>query len=313
MWFKGVDFFPHHIKLNVMRWRTVCVGISVALCVLSALLLGIKGFNYGVDFKGGSILEVQAKSGPLDIAKLRETMNGLGLGSVQIQGLDKPSEALIRVEQQPGGEAAQQAAANKVRTALGANIEVRRVEVVGPSVSRELKFWGAIAVTAAMFGILLYVWFRFEWQFAIAGVLALLHDVLITAGLFSLLDLEFGLTEVAAILTLAGYSINDTVVVFDRVRENLRRFKKMSLYDILDQSINETLSRTILTAGSVFLAVLALYYFGTEVIQGFAIAMIFGSIIGSWSSIFVAAPLVLLMGVKREHIEGSKAAGAAGA
>lgn len=313
MWFKGVDFFPHHVKLNVMRWRTVCVGISVAMCVISALLLGIKGFNYGVDFKGGSILEVQAKSGALDVAKLRETMNGLGLGSVQIQGLDKPSEALIRVEQQPGGEAAQQVAANKVRTALGANIEVRRVEVVGPSVSRELKFWGAIAVVAAMFGILLYVWFRFEWQFAIAGVLALLHDVLITAGLFSLLDLEFGLTEVAAILTLAGYSINDTVVVFDRVRENLRRFKKMSLYDILDTSINETLSRTVLTAGSVFLAVLALYYFGTEVIQGFAIAMIFGSIIGSWSSIFVAAPLVLLMGVKREHIEGTKATGAAGA
>ena len=309
MWFKGVDFFPHHIKLNVMRWRKVCVGISVALCVISALLLGIKGFNYGVDFKGGSILEVQSKSGALDIAKLRETMGGLGLGSVQIQGLDKPAEALIRVEQQPGGEAAQQAAANKVRSALGANIEVRRVEVVGPSVSRELKFWGAVAVVAAMFGILLYVWFRFEWQFAVAGVLALWHDVLITMGLFSLLNLEFGLTEVAAILTLAGYSINDTVVVFDRVRENLRRYKKMSLYDILDQSINETLSRTVLTAGSVFLAVLALYYFGTEVIQGFAIAMIFGSIIGSWSSIFVAAPLVLLMGVRREHIEGTKATG----
>jgi preprotein translocase SecF subunit len=219
---------------------------------------------------------------------------------VQIQGLDEPTDALIRVEQQDGGEEAQQAAADKVQDALGEEIEIRRVEVVGPAVSGELQQAGIIAVAAAMIGILFYIWFRFEWQFGVAAILALVHDIVITVGLFALLGFDFGLSEVAALLTLAGYSINDSVVVFDRIRENLRRYKKLPLVDLLNLSINEMMSRTVITSTTTFLAVLALYVFGTEVIRGFSFAMLFGILIGTWSSIFIASPFLLWVGVKRD-------------
>ncbi len=298
--FKGVDFFPHNTKLPVMELRRYCVTISWVAAMIALALIFTKGLNFGIDFKGGSLFEIQSKSGPVDIGSLRSKLSGLGLGDVQIQGLDKDNEALIRVEQQQGGETAQQDAADKVHDALGENIEIRRVEVVGPAVSGELKQAGIIAVSLAIVGILLYIWFRFEWQFGVAAILALVHDIIITIGVFSLLGFEFGLTEVAALLTLAGYSINDTVVVFDRIRENLRRFKKMPLIELLNMSINETLSRTVLTASTTFLAVLALYIFGTEVIRGFSFAMLFGILIGTWSSIFVASPFLLWIGVKRD-------------
>ena len=199
-----------------------------------------------------------------------------------------------------------------MQKALGENIDIRRAEVVGPAVSGELKQAGIIAVSLAIVGILLYIWFRFEWQFGVAAILALVHDIFITIGVFSLLGFEFGLTEVAALLTLAGYSINDTVVVFDRIRENLRRYKKMPLIELLNLSINETLSRTVLTASTTFLAVLALYVFGTEVIRGFSFAMLFGILIGTWSSIFVASPFLLWIGVKRDWTGAVKASPAAG-
>jgi len=298
--FKGVDFFPHNTKLPVMELRRYCVTISWVAAMIAVALIFTKGLNFGIDFKGGSLFEIQSNSGPVDIGSLRSKLSGLGLGDVQIQGLDQDNQALIRVEQQQGGETAQQDAANKVQEALGKNIEIRRAEVVGPAVSGELKQAGIIAVSLAIVGILLYIWFRFEWQFGVAAILALVHDILITIGVFSLLGFEFGLTEVAALLTLAGYSINDTVVVFDRIRENLRRFKKMPLIELLNMSINETLSRTVLTASTTFLAVLALYIFGTEVIRGFSFAMLFGILIGTWSSIFVASPFLLWIGVKRD-------------
>lgn len=310
--FKGVDFFPHGTKFQIMPMRRYFVGISLVAVIASIVLLFTNGLNFGIDFKGGSLFEVQSQAGNIDVAELRSKLGALELGEVQIQELDAPTDALIRLEEQPGGETAQQDAAKKVEDALGEEIEIRRTEVVGPTVSGELQEAGIIAVTVAILGILLYIWFRFEWQFGVAAILALVHDILITMGVLSLIGFSFGLTEVAALLTLAGYSINDSVVVFDRIRENLRRYKKMSLEELLNLSINETLSRTILTSTTTFLAVLALYVFGTEVIRGFSFVMLFGIIIGTWSSIFVAAPFLLWIGVKRDW-SGAAAKGSAAA
>ncbi len=315
--FKGVDFWPHGTRLPIMDVRRIFIAGSMIAVAAAVALLALKGLNFGIDFKGGSLFEVRHTSGKVDVAKVRETLGGLGLGEVQIQGLDQPGEILIRVETQKpvegqNAEQAQQAVEGKVRSALGSDFEFRRTEIVGPAVSGELKQAGIIAVTFAVIGILLYIWFRFEWQFGVAAILALIHDITITLGVFALLGLDFGLSEVAALLTLAGYSINDTVVVFDRIRENLRRYKKMPLVELLNLSINETLSRTILTSMTTFAAVLALYVFGTEVIKGFSFAMLFGIIIGTWSSIFVASPFLLWIGVKRDWSgEGAGATGAA--
>jgi preprotein translocase subunit SecF len=311
--FKGVDFFPHGTKWKIIEKRRIFVGLSWLLALLSAVLLFTRGLNYGVDFKGGSLIEVQAKGPTLDVSALRDQLHKLGLGEIQVQG-SGPNGALIRVAQQPApdeaAEAKAQEAANaKIKEALGSTYDLRRTEVVGPAVSSELKQTGIYAVIAAIFGIMVYLWFRFEWQFAIAAVVALIHDVFITVGMFSVLWYEFDLSVVAALLTLAGYSINDTVVVFDRIRENLRKFKKMPLNDLLNLSINDTLSRTVLTSVVTSLSVLALYVFGTSVIHGFAFAMLFGIAIGTYSSIFVASPLLLWMGVKRDWSGNTDVAG----
>lgn len=303
--FKGVDFWPHDKVFPIMKVRRSFVIASIVAFTLAVALLATRGLNFGIDFKGGSLFEIQSKSGAVDIGELRNKLNGLGLGSVQIQQLDEPTDALIRFEEQKAkdgesSEKAQQNAAEKVQEALGGDVEIRRTEVVGPAVSGELAWAGITAVLFAILGILLYIWFRFEWQFAIASIVALVHDITITLGVFSILGLDFGLSEVAALLTLAGYSINDTVVVFDRIRENLRRYKKMALDQLMNLSINETLSRTVLTSGTTLLAVLSIYVFGTEVIKGFAFAMLFGILIGTWSSIFVASPFLLWIGVKRD-------------
>ena len=299
MQFKGFDFFPHNTRWKIISWRYVFVGLSWALAIASAAMLFTRGLNYGVDFKGGTLIEVKAAAGNLDVSSLRDKLNRLGLGDVQVQGIGKGDEALIRIGQQPDDKT-QATAGAKVKEALGEGIVIRRSETVGPTVSSELKRTGIYAVIAALSGILIYVWFRFEWQFAVAGIVALVHDVFITTGMFSLLWYEFDLATVAALLTLAGYSINDTVVVFDRIRENMRKYKKMDFEQLLDQSINETLSRTVLTSSVTAVSVLALYLFGTEAIHGFSFAMLFGIIIGTYSSIFVAAPLLLYFGVSRD-------------
>jgi preprotein translocase SecF subunit len=207
---------------------------------------------------------------------------------------------LIRIEQQKGGEKNQQNAIRKVKETLGDSVDYRRVEVVGPTVSGELIQSGMIAILVAIFSVLLYIWFRFEWQFSIGAVAALVHDVVLTIGLFCLLQLEFGLSIIAAILTIVGYSLNDTVVVFDRVRENLRKYKKMPFSELLDHSVNDTLSRTILTSVTTLIALLSLYVFGGQVMRGFTFAMIWGVLVGTYSSVYVASPLLLILGVKRE-------------
>ncbi len=298
--FKGFDFFPHDLRLPFMKYRDIAVGMSIVAMAISLALFFVKGLNYGVDFKGGSMIEVQSKDGPADIASMRDKLHKLGLGGVQIQQFGTPTDVLIRIEQQPGGEAEQQIALKKTIEALGSGYLQRRVEVVGPAVSGELRRSGIIAVFASLFAIVAYVWFRFEWQFAVGAIVALLHDVLLTVGVFSLFQFEFDLSIIAALLTILGYSVNDTVVVSDRIRENLRRYKRMDLDQLLDLSINETLSRTILTAFTAIVVLLALYFFGGEVIRNFNFAMLFGIVVGTYSSIFIAAPILGYLGLRRD-------------
>ncbi len=303
--FKGYDFFPHNLRLPFMRYKGLALGASFIAMALSLVLFFTLGLNYGVDFKGGSMLEVQSTKGPADIGELREKLGKLGIGGVQIQSFGTPTDVLIRIEQQEGGEAAQQVALKKVLDALGGNYQQRRFETVGAAVSSELRWTGFYAVVAGLVAIMAYVWFRFDWQFALGAVVSLMHDVLLTVGVFSLFQLEFDLSIVAALLTILGYSVNDTVVVSDRIRENLRKYKKMELNELLDLSINETLSRTILTGCTAVAVLLALYIFGGEVIRNFNFAMLFGIVVGTYSSIFIGAPLLGYLGVKREWGGGS--------
>lgn len=298
--FKGNDFFPHGTQLPFMKYKNICVALSFIAMAISLAIILTKGFNFGVDFKGGSLIEVRAKSGSADISQMRDKLNGLGLGDVQIQSFGSDADALIRIEQQPGEDDAQQAAAKKVLEALGADFDQRRIEVVGPAVSSELRMTGLIAVLASIVAIVMYVWFRFEWQFSVGVVLGLFHDVLVTAGIFSLFQLGFDLAIVAALLTILGYSVNDSVVVADRIRENLRKYKKMPLTELLNLSINETLSRTILTGVTTIAVLLALFFLGGEVIRNFTFAMLFGVLIGTYSSIFISAPVIDFLGVKRD-------------
>jgi preprotein translocase subunit SecF len=311
--FKGYDFFPHNTRIPFMRYKGRCLSLSIAGMLLSLLLFAVKGLSYGVDFKGGSLIEAQATTGAADIGALRDKLNKLGVGAVQIQNFGAPSDVLIRVEQQPGGEAEQQTALKKVTDALAGQYVQRRTEVVGPAVSSELRFTGFLSVALGLVAIVAYVWFRFEWQFALGAIVALTHDVLLTVGVFALLQLEFDLSIVAALLTILGYSVNDTVVVSDRIRENLRKYKRMELDELLNQSINETLSRTILTACTALVVLFALYVFGGEVIRNFNFAMLFGIVVGTYSSVFIAAPLLGYLGVKREWTGPATAKKASGA
>jgi preprotein translocase SecF subunit len=311
--FKGHDFFPHNTRLPFMDYKSLCVGLSIVAMALSLAIIMIKGFNYGVDFKGGSLIEVRAKSGPADVSQMRNQLNVLGLGDVQIQTFGTDADVLIRIEQQPGEEEAQQVAANKVLSTLGDGFEQRRIEVVGPAVSSELRTTGIIAVLASIVAIVAYVWFRFEWQFSVGVVLGLFHDVLVTAGIFSLFQLSFDLSIVAALLTILGYSVNDSVVVADRIRENLRKYKKMPLTELLNLSINETLSRTVLTGVTTIAVLLSLFFLGGEVIRPFTFAMLFGVIIGTYSSIFISAPVIDYLGVKRDWSDEASKAAASGA
>jgi preprotein translocase subunit SecF len=243
-------------------------------------------------------MEVQTKSGPADIATMRTTLSSLGLGEVQLQQFGGPDNVLIRVAEQPGGDEAQQVAVQKVRGALGTNVEYRRVEVVGPRVSGELLAYGMLGLIFAIVGILIYLWFRFEWQFALGAMVANVHDIVLTIGFMSISQVDFDLTSIAALLTILGYSLNDTVVIYDRIRELLRRYKKMPMPQLLNESINQTLSRSIITHLTVTLALLALLVFGGNAIHSFTAVMMFGVVlVGTYTSIFIAAPVLIYLGV----------------
>jgi preprotein translocase subunit SecF len=279
------------------------------LSIVAILLFFHPGLNLGIDFRGGTLIELQTKDGPADLGKMRTTLTGLGLGDVQLQQFGGPSDVLIRIAQQPGGEAAQQAAVQKVRGALGEQIEYRRVEVVGPRVSGELLSWGMIGIIAAIGAILVYLWFRFEWQFALGAMIANVHDLVLTLGFMALMQIDFDLTSIAALLTILGYSLNDTVVIYDRIREMLRRYKRLPMPDLLNISINSTLSRSIITHLTVTLALLALFFFGGHAIHGFVTTMMFGVVlVGTYTSVFIAAPILIYLGVGTGRQEATEAA-----
>lgn len=289
---------PDDTKFDFMRFRRISFPISAVLSILAISLYFFHGLNFGIDFKGGLLMEVHAKSGPADLGKMRETLSGLGLGEVQLQQFGGPDNVLIRVAEQPGGETAQQAAVQKVRGALGDSVEYQRVEVVGPRVSSELLSYGVVGLGLAIFGILIYLWFRFEWQFALGAMIANVHDIVLTIGFMSVTQIDFDLTSIAALLTILGYSLNDTVVIYDRIREMLRKFKKMPMDDLLNASVNQTLSRSVITHVTVTLALLALLLFGGQAIHSFAATMTFGVVlVGTYTSIFIAAPILIYLGV----------------
>lgn len=299
---------PDDTKFDFMRFRRISFPISAILSILAIVLFFHNGLNLGVDFVGGTLLEVQSKQGPADLAKMRSTMSSLELGEVQLQQFGADTDVLIRIPQQPGGEAAQQEAAAKVRAALGEGIDVRRTEVVGPRVSTELLAYGIIGLLMAVCAIFVYLWFRFEWQFALGAMIANVHDLVLTIGFLSLTQIEFDLNGIAALITILGYSLNDTVVIYDRIREMLRRYKRMPIADLLNVSVNSTLSRSVITHMTVTLALLALYFFGGHAIHAFTATMLFGVVlVGTYTSIFIAAPILIYLGVglgRQEADEG---------
>jgi preprotein translocase subunit SecF len=298
---------PDDTKFDFMRFRRISFPASAVLSIVAILLFFFHGLNFGIDFVGGTLIEIQSKAGPADLAKMRTTLGGLGLGEVQLQEFGGPTNVLIRVAQQPGGEEAQQAAIAKVRQALGDSVDYRRVEVVGPRVSSELLASSTIGLGLAIFAILLYLWFRFEWQFSLGAMIANVHDLVLTIGYMSLTQIDFDLSSIAALLTILGYSLNDTVVIYDRIREMLRRYKRMSMPDLLNISVNSTLSRSIITHVTVTLALLALLLFGGHAIHSFVATMIFGVVlVGTYTSVFIAAPILIYLGVGTTRMEAEE-------
>jgi preprotein translocase subunit SecF len=298
------DVIPHlHIvppdtKFDFIQFRRISFPISALLTIAAITLYFTHGLNFGIDFRGGTLIEVQSKAGPADISGMRAKLGTLDLTEFQLQQFGSPTEVLIRIAQQPGGEEGQQAAVQRVRGALGDSVEYRRVEVVGPRVSTELLSYGLIGIFVAIGGILIYLWFRFEWQFALGATIANAHDLVLTIGFMSIAQIDFDLTSIAALLTILGYSLNDTVVIYDRIRELLRRYKRMPITDLLNASINSTLSRSIVTHLTVTLALLSLFLFGGQAIHSFTATMMFGVVlVGTYTSIFIASPLLIYLGV----------------
>lgn len=305
MW--TLKLVPAETKIDFIRLHIASFIVSASLVIASLGLFFTQGLNFGIDFKGGTLIEI-GTNGPADIADLRDIIGSLDLGEVQIQEFGSPEDVLIRIGEKADAtdNAENLSAVDQIRNALPQDVTFRRVEVVGPQISGELVRAGFLAVTVAIGLMLFYIWLRFEWQFSVGAVLALIHDIILTIGVFCLIQLEFNLSIIAAILTIVGYSMNDTVVVYDRVRENLRRFKKMPLSELANLSINSTLSRTVMTSVTTLLALFSLYILGGEVIRGFTLAMIWGVFVGTYSSIFIAAPVLMYLGVKRDWSEAAK-------
>lgn len=291
---------PEKTNFDFMRVHKVMTAISVFGMVATVVLLCTVGLNLGTDFAGGMLMEVQSKKAE-DMSQLRTDLENLDVGTINLQEFGEKGRVLIRVGNPKGeGEEAQKQAVESIKSVLGEDAVYRRVEYVGPQVGQELVKKGFIAVILSCVGILIYVMARFQWQFGLGSVVALLHDTLLTIGLFCLTRAEFDLTTLAAVLMIAGYSINDTVVVFDRVREMMQKYRKMPMPELINLSINATLSRTILTGGTAILALIVLYFFGGPVIQGFVGALIWGIVVGTYSSVFVATPLLLYLGLNDE-------------
>jgi len=283
---------PYDTKIDFIRQRFISMGVSLFISIASIVGLFTIGLNYGVDFKGGYLLEVRSEK-PFDLSLLRGKLDALGFGEVKLQEAGSPNDVMIRIEKKEDENSTQNVTIQKVKEALGEDVQYRRIETVGPKVSEALKRNGILAVVCALLAMLVYIWFRYEWQFGISGIIALIHDCITVIGFYVFTGFEFNESAVVAILMTAGYSINDTVVIYDRIRENMRKFKKTSLIDLINRSVNDTLSRTVLTSSTTLIALFSLYFFGGKVIEDLALPMIVGIGTGTYSSIFVSSVLLL--------------------
>lgn len=294
-----IQIFPVTPRFRFMEKRWVGFAVSIAFTLLSLGLVFTKGLNLGIDFTGGILMEAHAEK-PIDLAPLRERLGHQEFGEVSLQHMGSESDVLIRIQVGETDEQAKVVAKVKeiLASLIQGQIDYRKIDFVGPTVGKELVMAGIWATLFSFVAIMLYMWFRFEWQYGLGGILALFHDSIMVIGFFAVTQFEFGLTAVAAVLTIVGYSINDSVVIYDRIRENMRRFKKMEVTDIINASINETLSRTVLTAGTTLFAAMALAIFGGDVIEGFSWAMVFGVIVGCYSSIYVSAPVLIYLNIR---------------
>ena len=288
--------------INFNKFYKLFNLISLSLVVASVLLLFFKGLNFGVDFKGGTLIELRSNDKNINVTSLRQSFNKMNLGDFNVKKFGNENDFLIKIEKKDTTANAIEIIKKDLTSSLGSSFNFRRVENVGPKVSSELLKSGIIAIALSLAAMLFYIWIRFEWQFSLGAILALFHDVIITLGLFSLFSLEINLSIVAAVLTIVGYSMNDTVVIYDRVRENLRKFSDIKIYELTNISINETLSRTIITSATTLLALVSIYLFGGEILKGFSLAMIMGVIFGTYSSIYIANPILVKLRVSQKTI-----------
>ncbi len=287
-----IAFNKYYNKFNIL---------SISLVVISLFLLVFKGLNFGIDFKGGTLIELRSTDTKINVSSLRDNLNQMNLGDVSVKNFGNEIDFLIKFENNKNQNIIEEIKSNLDKS-FGNKFSFRRVENVGPKVSAELLRSGIIAISVALFLMLVYIWIRFEWQFSLGAILALFHDVIVTLGLFSLLGLEINLSIIAAVLTIVGYSMNDTVVIFDRVRENLRKYSDIKIYELTNISINETLSRTLITSITTLLALLSIFFFGGEILKGFSLAMIFGVIFGTYSSIYIANTVLVRLKVSQKTI-----------
>ena len=288
--------------INFNKFYKLFNLVSLCLVITSILLLFFKGLNFGVDFKGGTLIELRSNDKNINVTSLRQSFNKMNLGDFNVKKFGNENDFLIKIEKKDTSANAIEVIKKDLTSSLGGSFNFRRVENVGPKVSSELLKSGIIAIALSLAAMLFYIWIRFEWQFSLGAILALFHDVIITLGLFSLFSLEINLSIVAAVLTIVGYSMNDTVVIFDRVRENLRKFSDIKIYELTNMSINETLSRTIITSATTLLALVSIYLFGGEILKGFSLAMIMGVIFGTYSSIYIANPILVKLRVSQKTI-----------
>ena len=288
--------------INFNKFYKLFNLISLSLVTISIILLFTKGLNYGVDFKGGTLIELRSNDKKISVTLLRDSFSNMNLGDFNVKKFGNENDFLIKVEKKDTSADAIEIIKKELRSSVGNNFTFRRVENVGPKVSSELLTSGIVAIVVSLAAMLFYIWIRFEWQFSLGAILALFHDVIITLGLFSLFSLEINLSIVAAVLTIVGYSMNDTVVIYDRVRENLRKFSDIKIFELTNISINETLSRTIITSVTTMLALVSIYLFGGEILKGFSLAMIMGVVFGTYSSIYIANPILVKLRVSQKTI-----------